>query len=441
MSGARRVAIALGVVALLGASGIVCARVAERGRWALPYSTYGSGPEGTRALFLLAAEEGLAPSRWHEDLGALPDGGTLVALGGCEHLASRRLARPERERLVSFIESGGVLIVAGAPDYLPDELGVSLEAPSFEECLGQSGVVGTVVRAWQRAGAPPDGGVEGADGGVDPLGDLAPDRAAERLREASGPDAPPPLETVTPRAAPLAGMGAVGLRRSARVVVRAGVEATTLLAREDGEPAAVAVRRGEGRVFVVASASALQNRDLELAEGAVLFARLARAAGGGPVRFDEYHLGAGERRTFMRWVAEAGLLPIALQGVIVALLFLWTAGAAFGAPRRALAERTEPTSTFVGAIGALFAKSQDPAGALAILARHAIARVAAHHRLDAREAAAVSDALRRRKRVEAADAVLAIAALGRAPGGARIDLARTARAIDAEVARATRETV
>lgn len=156
----RRLAIALLTITALGASGLVCARIGERGRWALSYSTHGSGPEGTRALYLLAAREQLAPVRWAEDLGALPPGGMLVALGGCEHLSSRPLARPERERLVRWVEEGGTLVVAGAPDVLPDELGVSIVAPGLDECFGRSGLFGMFVRSWRRA--------EGADAGVAP---------------------------------------------------------------------------------------------------------------------------------------------------------------------------------------------------------------------------------------------------------------------------------
>lgn len=432
----RRAAIALAVVGMLGATGLVCQRVGERGRWALPYSTRGSGPEGTRALYLLVARQGAEPQRWTEDLGALPDGGVLVALGGCEHLASRPLARHERERLVRWVEAGGTLLVAGAPDYLPPALGVSLDAPSFEECLGRSGLVGMVVRSWQRAG---DDAGAAPDGGVSPSLPGDPTQVAEVIRETAADDAPPEPAWARPTAAPLLGMGAVGLRRAASVHVAAGTEATELLAI-DGASAGVSVRRGAGTVIALASASALTNGDLVASNGAALFMRLLRDREG-PVRFDEYHLGAGERRSFMRWVSEIGMLPLVLQLLVVALFFAWRAGARFGAPRRSLAEEPATTASLALAVGAIFARSEDSRGALAIVVRHAIGRVAAHHRIDAQDAERLAVELRRRKREEAAGAVLGIATLAREGGRSSADLLRVTQGIDALVARATRESV
>ena len=52
----------------------------------------------------------------------------------------------------------------------------------------------------------------------------------------------------------------------------------------------------------------------------------------GPVLFDEYHLGVGERRSMMRYLRQAGAMPLVLQLLLVALLLLWRA-------RRALRRR------------------------------------------------------------------------------------------------------
>ena len=125
-------ALALLLVVGLGASGWMCTRVAERGRYAAPYSTFGSGPDGSRALYLLAEERGHAPERWTRDLGGLPEDGVLVAMGGCDAPMRRELSPFEERALVEWVEGGGVLIVAGAPGYLPKEFGVRLWRAPFD---------------------------------------------------------------------------------------------------------------------------------------------------------------------------------------------------------------------------------------------------------------------------------------------------------------------
>jgi hypothetical protein len=115
---------------LLASTALVCVtllRVAERGRFARAYSTYGSGAQGTRALFLLLSELGHPLLRWSQDLARLPAHATLIALGSCESPAARPLSRYERTELLRFVERGGVLLVAGARNYLPPELGVRFE--------------------------------------------------------------------------------------------------------------------------------------------------------------------------------------------------------------------------------------------------------------------------------------------------------------------------
>ncbi|MBC7171398.1 MAG: DUF4350 domain-containing protein, partial [Polyangiaceae bacterium] len=130
MSRAARLVI-IGVGFALLATGLgMCARVAERGRYAAAYSSLGAGPDGTRGLFLVAESLGASPIRFTRDLTTLPAGGMLLALGGCSLDAHRPVRRLESEALESWVERGGVLIVAGATAYLPDSLGVSLERPA-----------------------------------------------------------------------------------------------------------------------------------------------------------------------------------------------------------------------------------------------------------------------------------------------------------------------
>lgn len=436
---ARRCFVGAGIVLALGVSGLVCQRVGERGRYALAYSTYGAGPEGARGLFLLVGREGARPERWTEDLAHLPAGAMLVALGGCDHLMSRPLSRAERAHLLAWIEQGGTLVVAGATDYLPSEIGVSMVEPAPEACWEGMGFVGMILRAARRAQPADDRGSADGRGGPafsvpDPvvLGrSLRQD--ATRGDESDGGAWPPDPEWALGRAPPLLGMPPVGLRRPARLSFDpSDREITTLLTVAD-KPVAVSVRRGRGRVIAIASASAFQNRDLVATQGAVLFSRLLREHGGGTVMFDEYHLGAGDRRGAARWLAQRGLMPPLLQLLIVVALLLWQRGARFGAPRPRPPPDPETTASFVSAIGTLFAKSRDPAGAVQILAQHALRRIARHHHLEAQDAERLAEELRRRKREEAAQAVQAIAAVAAEPGRRP---ARAAMAIDAAVARA-----
>jgi len=441
----QRAIVALVVVLGLGAAALVCQRVAARGRFAVAYSSYGSGPKGARGLYMLAADLGARPIRWAEDLGRLPRRGMLVALGGCDLLQSRELSPFERDTLTRWVERGGVLVVAGAQGYLHPGLGVILER-SASECVPTEGLIGMLVRAQQRAqqdAGEPEG--ETADGGVSPEDTFAQDPVGTVQRDPGGtldavtaPDKPPPPEWAVPAANELlGGLGPVPLRSPARVRVKGNARSTTILLLPRG-PAGVVVRRGHGVVVALASASVLQNRELVSGEGAVLFSRLLRAyAPRGPVLFDEYHLGVGERRSLMRYLSQVGGGPVVIQVLVVVLLFLWRMGARFGAFRREAKPPPAGTASYVSAIGTLYGKAKDPAGALRIVARHALARIAAHHHVSSGEPGALAKSLEGRARPEAIHAVAQIAALSEQPVLGAQQLMARVKEIDRAVARAT----
>ena len=94
--------VALVVLLALGASGVMCARVADRGRYATAYSTYSAGPEGAQAIYELVRRAGHPTQRWVEDLEGLPERGVLMALGGCLASQRRPLSRYERESLLAW---------------------------------------------------------------------------------------------------------------------------------------------------------------------------------------------------------------------------------------------------------------------------------------------------------------------------------------------------
>jgi hypothetical protein len=427
MSAWRRGLVAVVAVGLLATGAFTCRRVVERGRFVRAHSSHGAGAEGTRALYLLAERIGARPTRWSEDLAGLPaSGGMLVALGSCGSGMARELSRFERAELKSWIAGGGVLLVAGARHYLPDGLGVRFEP---EPKCDPTWRFRAALRGEEKEVAEEDGAVPAVAS------------AAETEDEgAAG------VLWATPVAAPLEGLGAIPLRRPGRFAIEAGEEATTLLALRDAptlpespiaRPAAVVVRHGHGRVVALASASPFENRAIADAAGGLLFARLVRAyAPNGPVLFDEYHLGLGERRSLMRYLRQQGAAPVLAHVLFVVVVALWRAGARFGGVRIADERPAPGTRSFVTSMGRLFQRADDPAGALDMLRRQALARIARHHHLPPSSARSLSRALRQRGRADAAAAVErvveAAGTLGRDPGG----FVGIARRIDALAAAA-----
>ena len=485
MSAAAKVMTSVLVVLALGALLAMCGRVSDRGRFALSYSTYGAGPEGARAVFELTRASGFEARRWNEDVAELPQPATLVAFGGCDHLQPRPLSRPEREALGRWIEAGGTWIVAGATEVLEDDdFGVRLTVLDESRCTEDDGLYGMVLRADRRAreraraeregtrdGGTRDGGGPDQDAGLatpapEPLDD-APDAGVidptsdaglEGVAIEYGTAVGNPVGQARARRGP--SLRAVaharhGQHRRARVGARrrrparrhaAGRHAASgldrrrrrraheVLASIEGKAVAVVVPRGRGRVIVLASGSAFQNRDLVIAEGAPLFVRLLRLYARGPVLFDEYHLGAGEARSTMRYLFQRGAGALVFHLLVVLAIVLVRSGTRFGATRKDREVEAVTTASFVSAIGALFAKVRDPRGSFRILARRGYARIADHHHLDEIDPGKLEAALRDRRRVIAADAVRDLAKL--AEDGKTESLAHATRELDELVRRA-----
>jgi hypothetical protein len=450
-----KLALAALALAFFSLSGFVCQRVADRGRFAVPFSTYGSGPQGTRALFLLAARLGYSAQRWSQDLAALPANGLLVALGDCESGMARPLSRYEAAELGRWIDQGGTLLVGGARRYLPEKLGVTfapephcdaawrfVRDPDAGDDDGEDDVppeaFGPPKTGAHDAGS--DAGVPGGDAGVTAAsagGTGAANEGAAREER---------IAWAIASEAPLLGLEPLPLRRPGTLVIDEGAKAHVILrlpqtegAAQSARPAGVVVRHGQGRVIALASASALQNRALGIADGGLLFARLLAAyAGRGPVLFDEYHLGVGERRSMMRYLRQAGATPFIVQLAFAVLLVLWRGGARFGGVRDAPEPAPAGIASFVAATGRLFARAGDPAGAAQILVKQALGRVAAFHHLPATPAHKLARALDERGLAQAGGAVRAIGELENRPPRDEGGLVALSRALDDAVARATR---
>ena len=253
-------------------SGFVCQRVADRGRFAVAFSSYGSGPQGTRALYLLATRLGYAAQRWSQDLAALPAGrhadrARRLRLG---HGAPAVALRADEE-LAHWIEQGGTLLVGGARHYLPEKLGVAFAPephcdPAWRWVAKETRKQTTAkcrARCSARRIAARDGGC--ADASVD--GGARTDAGAPRRRPAA---ARAGCNARACRVRDRAWSGPVRSQTAARVAADAVApsgHARDRRPREgarDPEPAAaqvtsarpvgVIVRHGQGRVIALASA-------------------------------------------------------------------------------------------------------------------------------------------------------------------------------------------
>jgi len=353
-----------------------CERVADRGRFAQAYSTLGAGPDGGHGVFLLAQDLGFRAEALSHELTRLPAQGTLIAIGGCDQPLSRPVSRPEREELMRWIQAGGLLIVAGAAEYMPEETGLQLSLTATCEEEGQSWL-GTQINE------TPDAGL---------LGDEQLNLEEEAPRDLDI-DVLPYSTLAYAEGPPLTYAEPIMLERSRGVSVDDETEATTLLSSDYG-PVAMTAAVGRGRVVLIGSGSLWQNRSLSEG-GGVIFARLLRAfARNGPVLFDEYHLGMGERRSLVRYLRDRGFAPVLLQLCIVVLLALLATSQRLGPPLPDTKIQTRTTQRYLQALGALYARTGDGQGACAVLANHGLTRIARHYHLTHIPTAELSAALR-----------------------------------------------
>ncbi len=426
----RRATITVVALAALATGVGMCSRVGQRGRYAMPYSSYGSGPEGTRGLFLLAETMGPAPERITRDFAALPAKAMLVAFGGCDLPVHREVRRYEAEALEAWIDGGGVLLVAGATGYLPEAFGLSLRRPAMQ--CGEP---------WPFLDGLDDEEAEADEAGEDEAtADDPPDEAPVEDFPLAADFLAPTADGAQPRGAigvadVVAGLVTVPMVEPARIVLEDGVDHEVLF-EIGGEPAGVVARRGRGAVIVLSSATPFQNEQLGVGLGGVLLYRLRdHYAPGAPILFDEYHLGVGASRSIVQYLRSLGVGPAILQLLFVVGLLLFRLGARFGRPRAEARPRAGGSETYVDAIGSLYARTGDRAGVLATLRRAALERVARHHRADAREASALAAEVGGRLSERSLEAIRALEPEEPAPKSDR-GLVEKARALDALVAEA-----
>jgi hypothetical protein len=365
-------------------------------------------------LYLLLGELGYRAARWSQDLARVPERATLIALGSCDDTAVRALSRYEREDLVAWVERGGLLIVAGARNYIPRDLGVAFE--DDRRCRLRDDAQDAVLLPSSLP--PPDSDDEPTS--TDELLAALSQIAQGQSTTFNGKEQREIL--AVPMGGPLKGMPFVPFRGASGLLADEALEFQSLLiapqstASGDAQlrPLAITYPRGRGRVIVLSSGNMLQNAELLHAEGATLFTRLLRAfAPSDLLIFDEYHLGLGERRSLMQYLRQVGTYPLLGQLLLVASIVLWRAGARLGALRSSRQQPEPPgTAAFVSALGRLYARVGDRRSALRLIARGALGRIAKHYALGNLPSAALASELTRRGANQAAQSVQLIAELG-----------------------------
>jgi hypothetical protein len=378
-----RAAVAVALLLGLGLSGIMCARVADRGRYATAYSTYSAGPEGARAIYELTRRSGHPTQRWVEDLQDLPDGGVLIALGGCLASQRRPLSRYERERLGEWVQAGGTLMVFGAHQYLPDDYPAHLERATGG-C--RTGSLQDMLAELEGATTPeqPEQPEAPAPATPAPPGEPASDEHAAAAPPA--PETPSALEAgfdvwspaldedsepvylAHTREGPLKDLRGVPMSQPARVVVADGPTEQVLAVL--GEQRAVSVVEwGEGRLVLAASASMLTNQNVLGHRGGVFFARLLAAH---------------------------------LQLLLLGAIWILRSGRRLGELEVPAATPPGGTVSYVAATSALYSRSPDHNGVARVLLIRALDRVATQQRIRVREPERVVEQLRALGRHEAA---------------------------------------
>ena len=397
MTWLRRAAVALSVLLVCGTVVFACGRISERGRFTVAYSTHGAGPAGTRALYELTEQLGLKPVRWARELSNLPAGAVLVVTGGCEGGLARPLSRPERETLTAWVERGGHVIAAGVDDVLPDSLGLGFGTAATCHSADEN--------PFEFAPEPP----ENTDA-----------QTPWAVQVVARPGA---LEHMQP-------FTLYGGRRVKDTSPEDSDAGGQVLLDSEVGPMAMRREHGRGSVTLLGTGSPLQNRALSQ-HGAALFERLLRATHSkGPVLFDEYHLGLGERRSLVRYLRDMDAGAAALQLLLAVALGLWGRGARLGDPRPAPEAPPGGSGDYVRAMGDLYARSEDAPGAAAVLAARALSHIARHYSIRIALDADLAQALRDRGHAAVAEYAERIQAHGRETPGSTEQLLTLSRAID-----------
>ncbi|HEV3116806.1 MAG TPA: DUF4350 domain-containing protein [Gemmataceae bacterium] len=123
----------------------------------------------------------------------------------------------------------------------------------------------------------------------------------------------------------------------------------------DNDPGAVVMRRGRGRVIVVADPSILTLRGLRRADNLRFLVNVvALHAGDGRVYFDEYHHGLRSGGGFWGYLHAHGQQWIVLVIILVAGMAAWGVGIRLGRPVPALDEKQADAVEYASAVARIY---------------------------------------------------------------------------------------
>jgi hypothetical protein len=288
------IALVLAVLAVAG--GFFASRVGKRGGFADSLSTYRSGPDGARAIFLLAKEAGLPVARRTEDLRSIEGTGVLVLFGveGDKPIREKKkeekedtktlptglfvdwIGKDERKEVLRFVSEGGRLVyVYGSPQHLADDLSLSFTPGSTRAEIDLvPALPSRLTRGAQQVFAQVSGYVSST-------------------------------------------------RRSLPLLVDP---------HADGEAVAITMEWGKGRVVAVSAPDLATNRALGHGDNATFWASLLGGLSNGEtIEFDEFHHGFSNSRSVAAWASRYGLQFAVLQ-LLFALVLLAASTRRFGRP-------------------------------------------------------------------------------------------------------------
>ena len=129
----------------------------------------------------------------------------------------------------------------------------------------------------------------------------------------------------------------------------------------DNDPGAVVIRRGRGRVIVVADPSILTLRGLWRADNPrFLINVVALHAGDGRVYFDEYHHGLRSGGGFWGYLHAHGQQWIVIVIILVAGMAAWGVGIRLGRPVPALDEKQADAVEYASAVARIYQQAGVP---------------------------------------------------------------------------------
>jgi hypothetical protein len=301
-------AILVGLLALFGVltyllSGRQATRVEQRPR----YSAFNPGASGYKAAYLLLKQRGVPVAAFQKQTKELPDDARVLIAASPYFALSlfgsgARWSEEDSDAVIEWVRDGGVLIL------LEDDVSALTEELDLDAAAGQ--------------------------------------KLDANLRPAQ----PAPF---------IAGIQNVFLPGSSRWAKKPE-RAVTLFG--DKDPAVIAMARGRGVIYAVATPQVFSNRHLTDADNARLLVQMveghlaASGQGGGRVYFDEYHQGFETGRTFFDALGRSGQLTT-IQLIVLSLLIAYSAGKRFGLPRP-LPQPPRVSSEYVSSVAMVYQRAR-----------------------------------------------------------------------------------